>query len=169
MSALLDWEAVEQPVLPGYDVILGADLMYIKQAAPQLASVIPKVCIPADVEANSQTQGQRRGSLLLMADPEIRTPQNRYSPNSCSLLLISSRPPTRTCLLGMTQGLQWLWLCSAVTRVWHVRLPQAPMLYAHCQSCAVRTFRPHVYRHILCWYSHKAVLLQGCLCESLLR
>ena len=95
MSALLDWEALKQPILPGYDVILGADLMYIKQAAPQLAGVIPKLCTSAHVAASSQTQGQRRGSLLLMADPEIRTPQNRYSSNSCSLLLNKSRTPIR--------------------------------------------------------------------------
>ena len=75
VSAVLDWAAVQHPVLPGYDVIMGADLMYIKEAAPQLASVIPHLCSPAAERLGSPAE--RQDTLLLMADPETRTPQNR--------------------------------------------------------------------------------------------
>ena len=72
---MLDWGAVQHPVLPGYNVILGADLMYIKEAAPQLASVIPHLCSPAAQRLGPLAE--RQDTLLLMADPETRTPQNR--------------------------------------------------------------------------------------------
>ena len=77
VSALLDWDAVRQAVLPGYDVILGADLMYIKEAGPQLAALIPHLCKPLGRQSPEAASDRSRGTLLLMADPETRTPQNR--------------------------------------------------------------------------------------------
>ena len=35
-------------------------------------------------------------------------------------------------------------------------------LHAHRQSCSVKSFRTHEYRHVLCWYSHKLL----CYCRA---
>ena len=69
-AAVLDWELLTAPLDPGFDVILCADLMYMADAAGQLAKLIPLLCDAKPGKGSQQ-------ALLLMADPEIRTPAHR--------------------------------------------------------------------------------------------